>query len=136
MGWIYITAEKRKDEYGAGRLTATLRKMVEAVLVSEVKVYDLYLTGSFVGYTITDPQGEETDSCWGIDDQEYAITEAKQVVEHCVKEDAARNTRYCVSLQHNFFFQTRDAAEAKVSEIATKLVGVTANIHEEREPRK
>lgn len=80
VGWIYVTKEHAREVFGKRALTRKLREQVEDSLRSEVKVYDLYLTGGFVGYVVED-DGEHVDSCWGFDDKGYAIEEAKRAAE-------------------------------------------------------
>jgi hypothetical protein len=58
------------------------------VLAQEVRTYDKYLRGEYVGYVVRDERGEKCESCWGIDDEDYALEEAKRVVEQMVKEAA------------------------------------------------
>jgi len=54
-------------------------------LQGEVKSYDKYLTGQFVDYVIIGIDGEEEDSCWRIDDAEYAMQEAKDTIDASLK---------------------------------------------------
>lgn len=42
-----------------------------------VESWHQYVSGDVWGYTITDADGEQADSCWGIYGQEYAVSEAK-----------------------------------------------------------
>jgi hypothetical protein len=44
------------------------------VLAGEVKTFDQYLRGDVYGYVVTDPDGNEVDSCWGL----YGIEDAEQ----------------------------------------------------------
>jgi hypothetical protein len=59
---------------------------VERVLKAEVVVYDKFLTGDFVGYVVLAKDGEEHDSCWGIDDVKYAISSAKEYVDWYIQK--------------------------------------------------
>lgn len=45
VGFIYATREDILNEYGSKKITKTLREKVEKVLLSEVEVYDQYITG-------------------------------------------------------------------------------------------
>ena len=68
VGWIYITPEKIKKEYGWKKLTSARRRQIQQYLEGEVETYDHYLTGSVYGYNITageDVENDCDDSCWG-----------------------------------------------------------------------
>lgn len=66
VGYIYVTKEDMRREFGVKRLTRRLRALVEEMLRREVRVYDQYLRGEVYGYTVTDRHtGEVIDSCWG-----------------------------------------------------------------------
>jgi hypothetical protein len=69
------------------RITAKMRVMVEEILVSEVKIYDDYLTGNVWGYTIESThdcsecsakvhEDEHEDSCWGFIGSDPSTLEA------------------------------------------------------------
>jgi hypothetical protein len=85
IGYIVCSREKAIKEYGKKIFTPKIKRLIIANLLAEVKTYDLYLTGGFVGYTITDKSGELTDSCWGFDDADYALSQAKSVVDYAEK---------------------------------------------------
>lgn len=76
IGWIYATREQICKEYGGKYLTEALRKKVESVLRSEVRVLDQWLLGDVWGYVIEREDGEAEDSCWGFYGQDYAWAEA------------------------------------------------------------
>jgi len=65
VGWIFITKEKAKTDFGIKRLTKKAIKRLENYLRAEVKTYDDYLTGAVYGYAVKNPNGEEIDGCWG-----------------------------------------------------------------------
>ena len=78
VGFIYITAEKIREEYSE-QVSAELLQKVREYLRSEVDVYDQYLQGDVWGYVIQEPPGEEDGepgkelaSCWGYYGLEYA----------------------------------------------------------------
>lgn len=65
IGFIWVSKEKARKEYGWKVLTkARLAKLTE-YLVGEVKTFDQYLRGDVYGYKILDQDGDEVDSCWG-----------------------------------------------------------------------
>jgi hypothetical protein len=65
VGWIYVTKEDIRKEYGVKRVTKKLIEKVESVLTAEVKTYDDYLNGNVFGFVLENPEGREIDSCWG-----------------------------------------------------------------------
>lgn len=56
----------------------------DAELIKSAKVtmdvYQTWARGEFVYYVVTDPDGEKIDSCYGIDNEDYALTEARDNV--------------------------------------------------------
>ena len=63
VGFIYVTKEKIRKEYGnAGK--KSIERAIKC-MVGEVKEYDNYLTGNVYSYVIEDEQGEHIDSCSG-----------------------------------------------------------------------
>jgi len=67
VGYIYVTREQIRKEYGKERVSRKVKATVRRVLENEVKVYDWYLQGAVYGYVVRDPEGEEIEygSCWG-----------------------------------------------------------------------
>lgn len=64
LGWHYVTkkaaAENRPDLQGS-----ELIERCKDAMADELKTYDEYLQGDVWGYTITDEEGDEVDSCGG-----------------------------------------------------------------------
>ncbi len=65
VGLIYITYTKLRYEYSWKNLTKQRKDRIYTYLDSEVKEYDLFLTGEVYGYIIKDADGNDLDSCWG-----------------------------------------------------------------------
>jgi len=90
VGWIYVSYEKLKSEYGWTYITKQRIKKIEEYLRNEVATYDNYLTGTVFGYNVIDPDGESIDSCWGYygyDSEKYIIEEAKDIIDYHKKEE-------------------------------------------------
>jgi hypothetical protein len=88
IGFIFISKEKIRKEYGWKNLTKARLEKIEEYLKGEVKTYDQYLTGDVYGYRITDTDTEEeVDSCWGFYGEVYCMTEATGIVEYMVEKD-------------------------------------------------
>jgi hypothetical protein len=87
VGWVYVTKEDVREEYGKQRISAKLREAVEGVLKSEVETYAQYLEGAVYGYVVEDEEGEHIDSCWGFyGDTKYAEGEAKSAIDWIVEK--------------------------------------------------
>lgn len=87
VGWIYVTKQKVRSEYG-GRCTKKALAKAEEVLRGEVETYDQLLTGDVYGFTIEDEDGNDVDSCWGFFGIEYVRTEARSAAEYEIKHEA------------------------------------------------
>lgn len=89
VGFIYVTKEEIRKEFGVKLVTQKTKERVVSILRSEVEEYDQYLTGNVYGYTIVDPYGEEKDSCWGFfgNYNEFLITDCKQMIDYYVSEN-------------------------------------------------
>lgn len=83
VGWIYVTKEDAKKEWGVKKISPKLRQRIVNNLVGEVETYDQYLRGEVYGFRIKDEDGEEIDSCWGYfgDPEEYMIPEIKAQID-------------------------------------------------------
>ena len=71
IGFITISKDKIRSEYGVKRITKDLLDRVEGYLVSEVKLYDYYLMGEVYHFEITDKEGNVLDSCGGFLGSDY-----------------------------------------------------------------
>ena len=65
VGYVYVTLEAVRTEFGVNRVTKALREKAEDILRAEIVSYDAYLGGRVYGYVI-ERDGEEVDACWGI----------------------------------------------------------------------
>jgi hypothetical protein len=93
LGYIYVTKENVRKEYGVKRVRRKILDQVTKLLQSEVAEYDHYLTGNVYGYEITKGErqaGEVIDSCWGFfgSPGDYVIPEAKAVIDQIIREAA------------------------------------------------
>lgn len=80
VGFIYVTAERLREEYDCQRVTATVLEKAEKLLRSEVEIYDQFLRGDVFGYVV-DHGGPDEESCWGFFGEEYCMEEANPVAE-------------------------------------------------------
>jgi hypothetical protein len=65
VGYIYISKDRVRKEYGVKRITKKLLEKVESILKSEIDIYSEYVNGNVYGYVLKDNEGNEVDSCWG-----------------------------------------------------------------------
>ena len=77
VGVIYATYEDIRKAYKIKRVSPKILEQVKSRLLSEVEVFDRYLTGQVYGYVVEDSKGNDIDSCWGY----YESPES--VVEYC-----------------------------------------------------
>jgi len=65
VGFIWVTREDVRKEYGVKRISKALLERVYHVLNSEVETYDQYLRNDIYGFEAIDENDEVVDSCWG-----------------------------------------------------------------------
>lgn len=89
VGFIYVSKERAREQYGFKRLTKERVQKVYEYLDNEVKTYAAYLEGDVYGYVI---EGQDIDdSCWGYvgpDGEGWALLEALSIVANHKKERA------------------------------------------------
>ncbi len=73
-GWIYATQESVD-------MTGVPADAYLAALESELAAWNQYLQGDVYGVVVTDPRGEEIDSCWGFYGFDYAMEEARGMLD-------------------------------------------------------
>jgi hypothetical protein len=90
IGWIVVSKENVRKEFGVKRITKEIIEKVTNILEGEVETYDQYLTGDVYGYRISKvtkcefghEHKEEVDSCWGYYGEEGCMTEAESIVDY------------------------------------------------------
>lgn len=82
LGFIYVTPDKIRTEYGVKRISAALRERVAGYLKGEIQTLDATLTGQVYGYVVTNENGAHVDSCWGFYDEEEAMSEGLASAEY------------------------------------------------------
>lgn len=65
VGYIFVTKEQLRKAYSRRNITGAFKAKIEGYLKNEVEEFDNYLTGSVYGFTLTNAEGVEEDSCWG-----------------------------------------------------------------------
>lgn len=88
-GIIWCSKDRAKLEWSGHYI-----KKAKKYLQGEVETYSQYLAGDVYGFTISNPQGEEIDSCWGFYGFDYITEEVKGLLDHYVKnQDADKEVR-------------------------------------------
>ena len=82
VGFVQVPRKEFVAEFGKKYFTKKLKELAEKWIQSETNILDQYIRGDVCGYIID----EDGDSCWGYFGEEYAIEEAKGVVDYMVKE--------------------------------------------------
>jgi len=75
VGFIFVSKNDVRKEYGVKRISKKLREKVTKLLIGEVETYDKYLTGDVYGYEVTDENDNLIESCWGFYDEDECLTE-------------------------------------------------------------
>lgn len=85
VGFILISRENVLKNWNISKFTNNryLAKKADAYIEASVKEYDQFLRGDIYGYVISDDEGNELDSCWGLYGLDYAIEQAQEAAENC-----------------------------------------------------
>lgn len=88
VGFIFITKEKLRKEFGIKRITKDVLEKAEENLYAEVETYDSYLTGNIYRYCITDEKGDNVDDCGGFigDPEEYMLKECRAIIDGIIEK--------------------------------------------------
>ncbi len=65
VGYIYVSKEKVREEYGIKRVTDKWKDKILSYLDNEVKEFDQYITGDVYAFEVLDEDGDVLDSCCG-----------------------------------------------------------------------
>jgi hypothetical protein len=90
LGFVFVSDEKLKKEFGRKRITDALLDRAREILRNEVETYDQYLTGDVWGYIIEDEDGEHIDSCWGFFGHDYCQKEAEEMLAFLEEQEKER----------------------------------------------
>ena len=82
VGYLYVTHEKLRQEYGVKKVSRRLLEKVKQILEAEIETYNQYLSGDVYGYEIEDPYDNEGDSCWGFYGLEAVQEAARKAIEY------------------------------------------------------
>ena len=79
VGFIYVTKDAVRKEWGVKRISAKLRQTVIDNLIGEVKMYDQYLTGDVWFFSIKDRFEDVVDSYGGFFGYDHCEEEAQSM---------------------------------------------------------
>lgn len=82
VGIIYVSHSDILDAYSADEITDDLLEKATECLVGEVAIYDQYVSGDVYVAIAYDADDDIIDSCGGFYGFDYALDEAKQMVEY------------------------------------------------------
>lgn len=86
VGYIYMTKEKIKEEWGEGE---EAYEKARNCMRGEVETYDDYLTGNVWGYEILDDEENRVDSCsgyYGDEGKKDMIKECENIIDHLLEK--------------------------------------------------
>lgn len=94
IGYIFVTKEQLRKEYGTKRITKKILQTAEKVLRGEIETFDKYLTGQVFGYQINhNTEDSIQDSCYGYYDEQDAIAEAKSIIDYRLKQEQEKKEK-------------------------------------------
>ncbi len=103
VGFIYITKETLRKEYGVKRITSITQQRAKNCLQDELDMLTAWLNGDCYGwqikeYTLTDDglDWKEVgilDDCWGYFDKEHAIDDMKDMLNHLTATTTTTTTK-------------------------------------------
>ena len=79
IGYVYVTEDRIKEEFGVEEVSTDLRKQAMKILRSEVEIYDKFIRGEMYWYD------SDISSCGGYFDMESMIDDAKSEIDHYIK---------------------------------------------------
>jgi hypothetical protein len=119
VGWIYVTRERVRNEYGVARISMQLERVVQDRLRAEVAVYNDYLTGNVYGFNIHGIDAPD-NSCWGFygDDHETSglLDMARQLIDgHIEAVTRSHVGKWKVQIQKRAPLERRDSLADRLS---------------------
>lgn len=90
VGYIYVTFEDIKKNFGVKRLSKKILQKAKDILNAEVATFNDYISGNVYGYSIKDDQENDIESVWGFfgdyEDDNGACSEARSVIDRLTNE--------------------------------------------------
>jgi hypothetical protein len=84
VGYIYVSKEDVRSEWGWKYFTKQRIEKIKRILRTEVEIYDFYLQNRVYGYSVTcDICGNDLDSCWGFYGENWKENGIMDYVSNC-----------------------------------------------------
>ena len=94
VGFIFVTKEEVRKEFGVKRVSPNLRAHIVWLLKKEVEMYDHFLTGDIYGFIIKDGSGNPVDACHGYygynHEQSGLMGSAKAAIDYCIADKSVK----------------------------------------------
>jgi len=85
-GFIYVSKEKVREEYGIKNISPAWVQKIKGYLENEVKTFSDAASGEVYGYHIENHEGEQLDSCYGFygydHEKSELLPQAKNAIDH------------------------------------------------------
>ena len=91
-GTVIVRRKKMLEEFGGKIFTQKLKERAYKIAEGDINTYNQYFMGDVYGYVVD----EDGDSCYGYYGMEYAIEEAKSVVDYIVDQE---RKEYCEKVE-------------------------------------
>ena len=82
VGYIYVSKEKVRKEYGIKRITEEWKNKILSYLDGEVETFDQYLRGDVYSFTIEDDNGDVINSCGGFYGDDFVENGMADHIDH------------------------------------------------------
>ena len=81
VGYIYVSKEKIREEYGWKKVTDKRREKILSYLKGEVETFDQYIRGDVYGFQVEDEDGNHIDSCYGFYGDDFLTNGIKEHID-------------------------------------------------------
>jgi len=94
-GFIYVSKDKVREEYGIKNISPEWVQRIKDYLKDEVETFSNAMSGEVYGYTIENSEGEELDSCFGFygfdHEKSELLPQARNAIDYQINENKKYN---------------------------------------------
>ena len=101
VGFIHVSKDKVRKEYGVKRISQKTLDKVHRVLKDEIETYSQYVNGDVYAFLIEDKDGNIIDSCGGFYGLEYCESEARSMVDYLENDNRVKRVARLKTLIKN-----------------------------------